>query len=159
MNQETRALFPEKKITIVHSQAHPMNAANPAKAARVNTEGTPHAWQAPLVNPKLSTALEAALKTHKIEFIGNSKVSIPTSSTRVGEGEWDGSFGLQNCLKKISLPNGKTVEADFVFMGLGNKSNAGFVEKSDSGAVVDGLVRVDEYLKVSFIPHLRKRPS
>ena len=131
-----------------------MNTADPTKAAKSNTEGTPHSWQAPLVNPKLSTAVEAALKTLKIEFIGSSKVSIPTSN--VGEGEWDGSFGLQNGLKKVLLPDGKTVEADFVFMGLGNKSNAGFVEKTDSGAVAGGLVKVDEYLKVSFVTHDRR---
>jgi hypothetical protein len=143
-------LFPDKSITLVHSLAHPLNAANPAKAAEVNSKGSPHGWQAPLVNPKLSTAVEAALKTLKIEFIGNSKVNIPSSGA---EGEWDGSFGLQNGLKKIQLPDGKTIEADFVFMGLGNKSNAKFVEKADSAAVVDGLIRVDEYLKVSFVAH------
>jgi NADPH-dependent 2,4-dienoyl-CoA reductase/sulfur reductase-like enzyme len=87
------------------------------------------------------------LKQLKIEFIGNSKVAIPSSEAK--EGEWDGSFGLQNGLKKISLPDGKTVEADFVFIGMGNKSSADFVEKADSGAVAGGLVRVDEYLKVS----------
>ena len=53
----------------------------------------------------------------------------------------------------MALPGGKTIEADFIFMGLGNKSNANFVEKADGGAVVDGLVRVDEYLKVSFMCH------
>jgi hypothetical protein len=126
-----------------------LNPADPAKAAEVNSKGTPHGWQAPLVNPKLSTAVETALKQLKIEFIGNSKVTIPSSS--VGEGEWDGSFGLQDGFKKVALPDGKAIEADFVFMGLGNKSNANFVEKADSGAVVDGLVRVDEYLRVSFL--------
>jgi hypothetical protein len=105
-----------------------------------------------LVNPKLSTAVEAALKTLKIEFIGNSKVNIPSSGA---EGQWDGSFGLQNGLKKIALPDGKIIEADFIFMGLGNQSNASFVEKADSAAVVDGLIRVDEYLKVSFVTHSR----
>lgn len=130
-----------------------MNAANPAKAADANSKGSPHGWQAPLVNPKLSTAVEAALKALEIEFIGDSKVNIPTSA---GEGEWDGSFGLQNSIKKVLLPGGKPIEADFVFMGLGNKSNASFVEKADSGAVADGLVRVDEYLKVSLMPKIDK---
>jgi hypothetical protein len=148
--QEIRELFPDKSITLVHSGAHPLNPANPAKAADVNSKGSPHGWQAPLVNPKLSTAVEAALKTLKIEFIGNSKVRIPSSGA---EGEWDGSFGLQNGLKKISLPDGKIIEADFIFMGLGNQSNASFVEKADSAAVVDGLIRVDEYLKVSFVAY------
>lgn len=143
---EIRELFPDKSITLVHSGAHPLNPANPAKAADANSKGSPHGWQAPLVNPKLSTAVEAALKTLEIEFIGNSKVNIPSSGS---EGEWDGSFGLQNGLKKISLPDGKVIEADLIFMGLGNQSNASFVEKADSAAVVDGLIRVDEYLKVA----------
>jgi hypothetical protein len=130
-----------------------MNAASPAKAADANSKGSPHGWQAPLVNPKLSTAVEAALKALKIEFIGDSKVNIPTFA---GEGEWDGSFGLQNGIKKVQLPGGKTIEADFVFMGLGNKSNASFVEKADRGAVADGLVRVDEYLKVSLMPKINR---
>jgi len=150
MNQEIRELFPDKSITLVHSGAHPMKPSNPAKAANVNSKGSPQGWQAPLVNPKLSTAVEAALKTLKIEFIGNSKVNIPSSGA---QGEWDGSFGLQNGLKKIQLPGGKTIEADFIFMGLGNKSNASFVEKADNAAVVDGLIRVDDYLKVSFMIH------
>jgi hypothetical protein len=142
-------LFPDKKITIVHSSAHPLAAADPAKAAKSNTEGTPHAWQSPLVNPKLSTAIEASLTQLNIEFIGNTKVAIPRSESKVGAGEWDGSFGLQDGVKTVKLPNGKTIEADYVFMGLGNQSNAGFVEKADSGAVINGLVKVDEYLKVS----------
>jgi hypothetical protein len=79
-----------------------------------------------------------------------NQLYIPSSGA---EGQWDGSFGLQNGLNKISLPDGKIIEADFIFMGLGNQSNACFVEKADSAAVVDGLIRVDEYLKVSFIAY------
>jgi hypothetical protein len=126
----------------------PLNPTDPAKAAKSNNEGTPHAWQSPYNNPKLSNSLETMLPTLKIEFIGNTKVTIPKSGDQVKDGEWDGSFGLQNGVKKITLPSGKVVEGDFFFMGLGNKSNAGFVEKADAGAVVNGLVRVDDYLKV-----------
>jgi len=129
--------------------AKPLNPTDPAKAAKSNNEGTPHAWQSPYNNPKLSNSLETMLPTLKIEFIGNTKVTIPKSGDQVKDGEWDGSFGLQDGVKKITLSSGKVVEGDFVFMGLGNKSNAGFVEKADAGAVVNGLVRVDDYLKVS----------
>jgi hypothetical protein len=146
--QEIRAQFPVTQITVLHSLAKPLNPTDPSKAAKSNIEGTPHAWQVPYNNPKLSNSLETILPQLKIEFIGNAKVPIPTTGSEVKEGEWDGSFGLQNGLKKIALPNGEIVEGDFFFLGLGNQSNAGFVEKADSGAVVNGLVRVDDYLKV-----------
>lgn len=147
-------MFPDTAITILHSLARPLNPTDPTKAAKSNTEGEPHAWQAPYSNPKLSTALESYLKQLKIEFIGNAKVDIPSSSSSSPsasqqEGVWDGTPGLQDGLKKVSLPDGKTVEGDYFFVGIGNKSNAGFVEKADSGAVVKGMVRVDQYLKVS----------
>lgn len=48
----------------------------------------------------------------------------------------------------MTLPDGRVVEGDYFFVGIGNKSNAGIVEKADSGAVVNGLIKVDKYLKV-----------
>lgn len=137
-------------MTVLHSLARPLNPSDPAKAAKVNTEGAPHAWQAPLSNPKLSTALETYLKQINIEFIGNAKVNIPSGGADGQDpAAWNGSAGLQDGVKRVTLPDGKVIEGDYFFIGVGNKSNAGFVESSDKGAVVNGLVGVDEYLKVS----------
>jgi NADPH-dependent 2,4-dienoyl-CoA reductase/sulfur reductase-like enzyme len=47
------------------------------------------------------------------------------------------------------LQSGKTLEADFVFVSVGNKPNVELVERVDSGAITSGLIAVDNYLKVS----------
>ena len=64
-------------------------------------------------------------------------------------GEWDGKPGLQHGIKKIALRSGREVKADYVFFSVGNKPNSALVESVDRGAVVSGMVRVDQYLRVN----------
>ena len=61
----------------------------------------------------------------------------------------DGTEGLQDGLKKVKLSSGKVLEADYVFIGNGDKPNVSLVDKADPGALVAGLVGVSQYLKVS----------
>ena len=103
---------------------------------------------------KLSTTLESSLKQLGIEFVPNESVQIPPSNAGaagagVEQEDWDGTEGLQDGLKKVKLSSGKVLEADFIFIGVGNKPNVSLVEKADPGALVAGLVGVNHYLKVN----------
>ena len=106
-------------------------------------------YSSPPTALKLSVALESQLKQLGIELITNDQVVIPSSTANLDPGEWDGKPGLQDGVKKVKLKSGKTLEADYVFVGIGNKPNVELVQKADPGALVAGLVGVDEYLKVS----------
>lgn len=118
-------------------------------ASSFNATGNPHAWNAPACNPKLSTALEKLIIDSFIELIPNDKALVPAEHAEVGPNDWDGSFGLQKGMKTVKLGSGKEVKADFVFVGIGNRSNVELVEDADDGALVDGQIWVDEYLRVS----------
>lgn len=52
-------------------------------------------------------------------------------------------------MKEFTLKSGKKVEADYIFVSIGNKPASGLVEQADEGAVQGGMVKVDEYLRVS----------
>ena len=104
-------------------------------------------YSSPPTAAKLSKTLEGQLKTLKIELVLNDKVMIPAESSP-DVSAWDGSFGLQSGLKKVKLQSGKALEADFVFVSIGNKPNVSLVENVDKGAITQGLIAVDEYLKV-----------
>jgi NADPH-dependent 2,4-dienoyl-CoA reductase/sulfur reductase-like enzyme len=101
------------------------------------------------VLPKLSSALEAAIPALGIELILNERVVVPSPGAAVAEGEWDGSFGALGGIKRVKTVGGKTVEADYVFVSIGNKPNSAIVQKADPAAVKRGLVVVDEFLRVS----------
>lgn len=64
-------------------------------------------------------------------------------------GEWDGSFGLQNEVKKLKLRSGKEVPGDYIFVSVGNNPNTGLVASVDPAAITGGLIAVDSYLKVN----------
>ncbi|RSH85348.1 hypothetical protein EHS25_004744 [Saitozyma podzolica] len=51
-------------------------------------------------------------------------------------------------IKKVKTTSGKTVEADYVFVSVGNNPNSEIVAKADLTAVREGLVVVDEFLRV-----------
>lgn len=123
---------------------------NPFSAAsNFNATGNPHAWNAPACNPKLSAALEKLIEESLIDLISNDKALVPSQTAPVGPNDWDGSFGLQKGLKTVKLGSGREVKADFVFVGIGNRSNVELVEDADEGALVDGQIWVDDYLRVS----------
>ena len=116
--------------------------ANPPDLNKVTTT-----YSSPPTAPKLSVALERDIKALNITLITNEKVNIPTSAPGDAT-EWDGSFGLQSSVKKVSLASGKKLVADFVFISVGNQPNINIVEKADKGAIISGLIAVDEYLRV-----------
>lgn len=70
--------------------------------------------------------------------------------------EWDGTPGRTSDggIKSVRTTSGKTIEADFVFVSIGNKPNSGLVKDVDAGAVKGGMIWVDEYLRVSGALHL-----
>lgn len=118
-------------------------------ASSFNATGNPHAWNAPACNPKLSAALEKLIADSLIDLIPNDKALVPSEHAIVGPNDWDGSFGLQKGLKTVKLGSGKEVKADFVFIGIGNRSNVELVQDVDEYALVDGQIWVDDYLRVS----------
>lgn len=87
----------------------------------------------------------------KIETILGDRVQIPSNATAATGNEWDGTFGAQESTKIVTLSSGKKVEADYVFVGVGNKPNGGFVGDLDEGAVQGGMIKVDRYFKVSLV--------
>ncbi|WWC66586.1 uncharacterized protein I206_100489 [Kwoniella pini CBS 10737] len=139
---EIRAAHPDKTITVVHSSEHVLNPTADAP----DPKGKTHSYSSPPTLPKLSITLEKVLKEMKIDVITSDKVIIPASQSTPEE--WSGAFGLQDGLKTVKLQSGKTLEADYVFVSIGNKPNVSLVEKADKGAVISGLVDVDDYLRV-----------
>ena len=115
--------------------------ANPPDLNKVRST-----YSAPPTAPKLSVALEKDLKALKINLITNETVNTKVGAA--GPNDWDGSFGLQSGVKTITTQSGKKIEADYVFVSVGNKPNVSIVQNADPGALVSGLVGVDEYLKV-----------
>jgi hypothetical protein len=122
-----------------------------SKASSFNTSGNPHAWNAPACSPKLSTALEKLIAECLIDLVPNDKALVPSEHAHVGPDEWDGSFGLQKGMKTVKLASGKEVKADFVFIGIGDKSNVELVEEADDSALADGQIWVDDYLRVCVV--------
>jgi hypothetical protein len=123
---------------------------NPFSAASsFNATGNPHAWNAPACSPKLSLALEKLIHECLIDLVCDDKALVPSEGAQLGPDEWDGSFGLQKGMKTVKLGSGKEVKADFIFVGIGNRSNVELVEQGDDSALVDGQIWVDDYLRVS----------
>ena len=129
---------------MVHSLSAPLNPT----AQQPDLNAGPFSYSSPPTAPKLSKSLETQLKEVNIDLITNDRVSIPAGPSD-DSSAWDGSFGLQNGLKRVKLDSGKTLDADFVFISTGNKPNVSMVESKDPGAIAQGLIAVDEYLKVS----------
>lgn len=147
IEQEIRARYDKPAVTIVHNMPRVMNTFSAASS--FNATGNPHAWNAPACNPKLSAALEKLITESLIDLIPNDKALVPHEDAQVGPNDWDGSFGLQKGLKTIKLGSGREIKADFVFVGIGNRSNTELVEHADDAAIVDGQIWVDDYLRVS----------
>ncbi|WRT63953.1 uncharacterized protein IL334_000880 [Kwoniella shivajii] len=139
---EIRSAHPDKAITVVHSSSHVLNPT----ANAPDPNGKAHSYSSPPTAPKLSVTLEKVLKEMQIDVILSDKVQIPASQS--SPEDWSGSFGAQDGVKEIKLESGKSLEADYVFVSVGNKPNVSLVEKVDQGAVVSGLVNVDDYLRV-----------
>ncbi|WVW82068.1 hypothetical protein I302_104073 [Kwoniella bestiolae CBS 10118] len=143
MAGEIRANYPDKSITIVHSLSSVLHP----QATAPDPKGKAHSYSSPPTLPKLSVTLEKLLADSKIDLILNDKVEIPAEQTSAED--WSGSFGLQDGVKKVKLQSGKTLEADYVFVSIGNKPNVGLVQQADKDALISGMVGVDEYLRVT----------
>lgn len=144
--QEIRDRQPSTSITIVHANKRVLNPDPAPKPAT----GPAQSYNAPSTAPKLSAALEKELADLKIDLVLGDKVAIPADPAGLASAEdWDGSFGKQAGMKRVKLQSGKTLEADYVFVSVGNRPGSGLVKETDEGAVVDGMVWVDEYLRVS----------
>ncbi|KAK8865761.1 hypothetical protein IAR55_000908 [Kwoniella newhampshirensis] len=143
---EIRVNHPATTITIVHSEPHVMHVTPTAPSS----EGKVQSWSSPPTHPKLSIHLEKILHEMDINVILSDKVVIPTSASVANSttDEWSGEFGLQDGIKKVKTTSGKTLEADYVFISIGNRPNVQLVKEVDEGALVSGLVGVDEYLKI-----------
>jgi pyruvate/2-oxoglutarate dehydrogenase complex dihydrolipoamide dehydrogenase (E3) component len=143
---EIRAAHPSKSITIVHSLAHVLHATK--KTPDYSKTG-PSSYSSPPTVMKLSVELEKNLKALKIDLVLDDKVVIPNGE--VAAGEWNGHFGALGGVKTVKTRGGKSLEADYVFISVGNKPEAGLVEKADKGAINAGMVGVDDYLRVSHV--------
>ena len=132
-----------KSVTIVHSLPHVLNPTAPA----VDPKADHFSYSNPPTAMKLSVSLEQQLEALGIETIFNDQVEVPSSPPN-DSGEWNGSQGLQDGVKKLRTRNGKALEADFVFKGVGNRPNIDLVKKVDEGAIVAGLIGVNQYLQV-----------
>lgn len=141
--KEIRAVHATKSITIIHNNSKVLDP----QAVRPDLNKVKSSWSSPPTNPKLSVSLEKELKLLKIDVVHNDRVKIPANPS--GPSDWDGSFGLQSSLKSVTLESGKKIEADYIFISVGNKPNVSLVEEADSGAIISGLVGVNEYLQVS----------
>ncbi|KAL7422869.1 hypothetical protein Q5752_002166 [Cryptotrichosporon argae] len=140
---EINAAYPTKTVTLVHSDSgllHP--TADPAPA----TTG-PTYWSSPPTAPKLSATLEKLLAERGVDVVLSDKVVFPSSPAA---GEWDGATGALPGVQAIKLQSGKTVEADFVLVSIGNTPNSQIVEQADTGAIEpkSKYVTVDDYLRV-----------
>ena len=142
--QEIRDAYPDKSITIVHNGPRVLEGVRPAKDVKTDAQS----YTMPTVNPKLSTALDGALKSFNIEVILNDRAEAAPDTP----GAWEGTFGAQGGVKQVKLASGKSIEADYVFLSVGNKSNSTLIETADAGAIDHGMVKVDEYLKVDMEP-------
>ncbi|WVQ85451.1 hypothetical protein IAT38_007616 [Cryptococcus sp. DSM 104549] len=145
---EVKAAHPSTSVTIVHSDTSLLTPnATPPPSSTSSPQPSSH-WSAPPTNPKLSKALEKIFAAKDIDVVLGDRVVIPQAGAAVAPGAWDGSFGLQGGVKKVTLKSGKVVEADFVFVSVGNTPNTWLVEAADKGAITNRLVAVDDYLKI-----------
>ncbi|OWZ73497.1 hypothetical protein AYX14_01037 [Cryptococcus neoformans] len=142
---EVRDAHPDTEITIVHSRPFllsPIPSARPEPSSNLT-------WSSPPTSPKLSKSLEQVLKNHNVNLILDDSVLIPVGDDASVAGEWDGSFGLQNEVKKLKLRSGKEVQGDYIFVSVGNNPNTGLVASVDPAAITGGLIAVDSYLRVA----------
>ncbi|OCF33245.1 hypothetical protein I316_04986 [Kwoniella heveanensis BCC8398] len=155
----------------------PTACAKPVDPTALAKEhGKIKSWSTPPTDIRLSKEMERICDKLGIEVILSDRVRIPstesTSSTQAAdtcdkcgetekgsdaEGEvpaqepptWDGKWGLQDGLRRVSLESRRTLEADYVYPGCGMRPNSDIVGGADMGALDGALVAVDDYLKIT----------
>ncbi|ODO07301.1 hypothetical protein L198_00880 [Cryptococcus wingfieldii CBS 7118] len=145
MAGEIRAVHPEIEITIIHPNKALLAPEPLPKTANDSTKS----WTNPPTAPKLSKNLQTVLEGMNVKLILGDRAVIPEAGSVTDFAQWDGTAGPQSQVKKLSLQSGEQVEADYVFVSVGNKPNTQLVESVDQDAITSGLVAVDDYLKVA----------
>ncbi|WVQ97176.1 hypothetical protein IAU59_004286 [Kwoniella sp. CBS 9459] len=173
---EVKARHPDKRVTIVHKDIGLMSPT-PGITKSIDSSARPTAhspikgWSTPPTDIRLSTEMERICVKLGIEVILSDRVKIPSSTTSSdvddkndGRGKaaakdvsdnkgftshWDGTWGLQEGLNRLTLESGETLEADYIYPGCGMRPNSGLVGAVDEGALDGALIAVDDYLKVT----------
>ena len=162
MAGEIRAVYPDKKITLVHNSPHLLHPkSTPAPGSNKETTS----YSAPPTVVKLSIALEKQLKENKVDLVLDDRVEVPSRGARLSEGAWDGTFGLLNGVKTVKTSQGKTLNgtsslralansaADYVFISIGNKPNTSLVASAYPSALDSkGLIKIDDGMRAKGMP-------
>lgn len=124
---------PGKSLTIVHPDENGLLGPTP------QSKPDDQIYQAPTYG-KLSTSLEKQLRSRGVEVLLGEKADLPD----------DVKTGHLGKMRKFKLESGKEIEADCVFISIGNKANSDIVKKADKGALSDpqDRIMVDEYFRV-----------
>ncbi|TXT08664.1 hypothetical protein VHUM_02792 [Vanrija humicola] len=137
---EISELYPNKQLTIVHSDnglLQPSGAASTAKDV----------YAPPPTDRKLSVALQKTLKQRHVNVVLDDKVVFPSGP--VSGADWDGSSGPQGGVRKLQLRSGRSIEADYVFVSIGNTPNSGLVKAADPSALTkNNYIKVNSYFRV-----------
>lgn len=97
-------------------------------------------------DPALSASLDKQLRALGVHLVLGEGITFPTSPA---PGEWDGKSGPLGGVHSLKLTGGGSVDADFVFVSIGNRPNSGLVRAADPGALTtNGYIRVDDHFRV-----------
>lgn len=106
MAGEIRAVYPDKKITLVHNSPHLLH---PKSTPAPGSNDEPTSYSAPPTVVKLSIALEKQLKEINVDLILDDRVEVPRRGARLGEGHWDGTFGPLDGVKTVKTSKGQSL--------------------------------------------------
>lgn len=128
---DLKEIYPDKEVTLIHSREHIM----------------------PVYNEKLSDLIKARFQELGINFIGGSRVNIPSGGYPLG--------GTGSPLE-VKLQDGQTLTADFVIQATGQTPNTQWLKDlapSSPDSVINprnGFVRVKPTLQFAdpAYPHL-----
>lgn len=125
--------YPGKPITIVHDD--PAGLLGPTPRSKPDDQF----YQAPTYG-KLSLSLEKQLATRNVDIILDDQVELPKGI----------KSGLLDKMTTFKTKTGKEIEADCIFISIGNRANSQFVKAADPGALSDVAARVlvDDYFRV-----------
>lgn len=87
------------------------------------------------------------LKQRSVNVVLNDKVVFPSGP--VTGSDWDGKSGPQGGVRRLRLQSGKSIEADYVFVSIGNTPNSGLVKEADPTALTNNnYIKVNSYFRV-----------
>lgn len=125
--------YPGKPITLVHDD--PAGLLGPTPRSKPGDEF----YQAPTYG-KLSVSLEKQLATRNVEVMLGELVDLPEGT----------KSGLLDKMTTFKTKSGKEIEADCVFVSIGNRANSQIVKAADPGALseVQSRILIDEFFRV-----------